>query len=148
MTAKSDFDPDEWKQILEGPTIAGMIVITAAPGGTFRETFALARAYTDARKQHGESELLDEIAAAKPQVDRHRYATNEELRDKGLQHLGDVAALLRTKATPGELADYRAFVLAVATRVAAAHKEEGEKISPPEQAALDEVQARLEGEAG
>lgn len=29
---------------VEGPTTAGMIVLTSAGGGTFRETFALARA--------------------------------------------------------------------------------------------------------
>lgn len=147
MTGKSDFDSDEWKLIQEGPMAAGMIVITAASGGTIRETFALAGAYADARQQHGKSELLDEIASTKPKFDRHRYRSKEELHDKGLQQLDDVAALLRTKATPEDLAAYRAFVLAVASKVAAAHKEEGQEVSPPEQAALDEVRARLEGSA-
>ena len=30
------------------------------------------------------------------------------------------------------------------TKVAAAHKEDGQEVSPPEQAALDEIGARLE----
>jgi hypothetical protein len=147
MTGKSDFEPDEWNLILEGPMTAGMIVLTAASGGMFRETFALARAYSDARKQHGASELLDEIVSTRPEFDRHRYGSNEELHEKGMQQLGEVAALLRAKATPEELGAYRAFVLAVASKVAAAHKEEGQDVTAAEQGVLDEVRARLQDEA-
>ena len=147
MTARKDFGDEEWKLIQEGPVTAGMIVITAAGGGTFRETFALARAYADARKQHGESQLLDELASSKPEFDRHRYKTTAELREQGLRQLGDAVALRRATATPEELADYREFVVSVASKVAAAHKEEGERVSPPEQAALDEVRAHLDSSA-
>jgi hypothetical protein len=142
MAAKSDFSPEEWKQVVEGPAVAGMIVLTSAGGGTFRETFALARAYADARKQHGASQLLDELAAEKPGFDRHRYPTTQELHDQGLQQLGETAQLLRTKA-PDDLTAYTEFVLGVAAKVAAAHKEHGQEVSPPEQAALDEIRARL-----
>jgi hypothetical protein len=147
MTAKSDFTEEEWKQILHGPPTAGMIALTADSGGTFRETFALARAYTDARKEHGESELLDELVGAKPEFDRHRYGSTQELHDKGLQDIGNAVALLRTKATPEETEAYRKFVLTVASTVAAAHKEKGQQVSPKEQEALDEIGARLEAEA-
>jgi hypothetical protein len=143
MTAPSDFGGDEWALIQEGPLTAGMIVLTAEGGGTIRETFALARAYSDARQQHGESELLDEIVSDSPKFDRHRYKSKEELREEGLQRLGDAVALLRTKATPEELGDYREFVLGVASKVATAHKEDGQEMSPSEQAALDEVRARM-----
>jgi len=53
MTARSDFDDQEWEQISEAPVTAGMIVLTAEHGGTFRETWALSHAYVDARKEHG-----------------------------------------------------------------------------------------------
>ncbi|HET9674001.1 MAG TPA: hypothetical protein VFP31_04260 [Gaiellaceae bacterium] len=144
MTTKSDFQPEEWDLILEAPMTAGMIVITAAGGGTFRETFALARAYTDARKEHGASELLDEIVSTKPEFDRHKFGSSEELHEQGLQQVSDAAAALRAKATPEETAAYRDFVLTAASKVAAAHKEDGVEVSPPEQAALDEVRTRLE----
>ena len=147
MTAKSDFSDEEWKVIVEGPPTAGMILLTADSGGTFRETFALARAYTDARREHGESELLDELVAAKPEFDRHRYKTTADLHDTGLEQLGKGVALLRAKASPEETEAYRKFVLTVATNFAAAHKEKGEQVSPKEQAALDEVRGRLEAEA-
>ena len=145
MTAKTNFDQDEWATISQGPVTAGMIVLTASGGGSFRETFALSRAYTDARREHGESELLDEIVSAKPQFDRHRFHGQQELRDNGLQLLSDARALLQQKATPQELDDYREFVLNLATKVAVAHKEGGQEISPGEQAALDQIKARLEG---
>ena len=66
MTSSAAFSPEEWKVVLEGPTSAGMIVVTAAQGGMIRESIAMSKAYVDARAQHGESELLDEIVAAKP----------------------------------------------------------------------------------
>jgi hypothetical protein len=142
VATKTDFSPEEWKQIVEAPTVAGMIVLTAAGGGTFKETFALARAYTEARKQHGASQLLDEIVAEKPGFDRHRYRSTQELHDAGLQHLGQTGNLLRAKA-PEDLPAYTEFVLGTATKVAAAHEEDGREVSPPEQAALDEIRARL-----
>ena len=143
MTGKNAFTEEEWQAVLEGPPIAGMLVITAEGGGSFRESFALAKAYAEARQQHGESELLDEIVAAKPEFDRKRYGSSETLLGEGLEHLGEAVAALRAKATPEEVEDYRTFVLALAKRVAAAHKEDDERVSPNEQAAMEEIAARL-----
>ena len=53
MTNKSAFSDDEWTIVAEAPTSAGMLVLTAAHGGTFRETMALSKAYAHARTQHG-----------------------------------------------------------------------------------------------
>src|SRR5207302_6960812 len=81
MTAKADSTPEEWQAVLEGPPSAGMIVVTAQRGGTIRETMAMAKTYVEARRQHGESEPLDEIASAKPEIDHTRYHSAEELRE-------------------------------------------------------------------
>ena len=143
MTTKSAFSPQEWKAVLEGPPSAGMIVITAAHGGTFRETYAMSKAYVEARAQHGESELLDEITAAKPETDHTKYHSVEELRKNGLEHVRDGVALVESKATAEELEGYRRFVLAVANKVAAAHKEEGQSVSPAETDAIQAIAAAL-----
>lgn len=143
MTAKAAFSPEEWKVVLEGPPTAGMIVITAAHGGMFRETFAMSKAYTEARAQHGESELLDEIVAAKPKMDHTRYHSPQELRDHGLGQLRDAMALLDSKATAEERDDYRHFVVGLANKVAAAHREEGQDVSPAETVAIQEITAAL-----
>lgn len=144
MTGKADFAPDEWEIVLKGPPSAGMIVITAQRGGTFRESFSMAKAYAEARKQHGDSELLDEIASTKPEIDHTRYHSPEELREHGLQHLRDAVQLLERKATPEEVDEYRGFVLTLANRVADTRKEgflglSGERVSEAEQAAMAEV---------
>ncbi len=143
MTGKADFTPQEWEAILQGPPSAGMIVVMAQPGGTFRETFAIGKAYAEARTHHGESELLDEIVSAKPEVDRTRYPSVEEFKQHGLQHLRDAIGVLQGKATPEEVEGYRRFVLTLAERVAAAHREEGVAVSSAEQAAIDEISMTL-----
>jgi hypothetical protein len=143
MTGKADFTESEWKLVAEGPPIAGMIVLTAQRGGTFSETIAIAKTYVEARKHHGESELLDEIVSARPEIDRTRYHSAEELKEHGLQHLHDAVALLESKATPEELDAYKRFVLDVADKVANAHRESGESVSDTERAAIESIAAKL-----
>ena len=148
MTAKSEFSTEEWQLILEAPPSAGMIVVTAQRGGLFRETIAMARAYAEARQQHGESELLDEIVAARPERDHTHYHSLEEMKQHGLQHLRDSVAVLERKATPVEVDEYRRFIVTLAQKVAAAHREHGQVVSEPEQKAIDEIQAALNPTAG
>lgn len=144
MTAKSDFTDEEWDLVLEGPPAAGQIVSIAQRGGTFREAFSIAKAYTEARKQHGESELLDEIVSAKPEMDRSRFSSFEELKQHGLGKLREAVGLLELKATPEEVDDYKGFVLTVAERVAAAKTEEGDQpTTESERAAIDEIAAAV-----
>ncbi|HTR91150.1 MAG TPA: hypothetical protein VMI73_05350 [Trebonia sp.] len=144
MTTKAAFSPSEWELVLEGPPTAGLLVITASHGGMFRETMAMSKAYTEARAQHGESELLDEIVAEKPHMERGGKVHNpEELRDTALDCLTEVTTLLTEKATEEERDDYRRFVLTVASKVAAAHREGGKQVSPAEQQAIVDITAAL-----
>jgi hypothetical protein len=143
MTTKAAFSPEEWKTVLQGPPTAGMIVVTAARGGMIRETIAMAKAYSEAHARPGESELLDEIVAAKPEVDHSRFHTPEELKEHGLADLRNAVALLESKAAADELDDYRHFVVALANKVAAAHREHGQSVSPAETAAIEEISAAL-----
>jgi hypothetical protein len=143
MTGKADFTQQEWDLMLEAPPSAGMIVVTAQRGGTIRETVAMAKAYVEARQQHGESELLDEIVAAKPEADHTRYHSVEELKEHGLQHLRDAVELLERKATPDEVEGYRRFVLTLADKVANAHREGGTGVSEAERAAINEISTAL-----
>ena len=145
MTTQDAFSPEEWKVVLEGPPAAGLIVITASHGGTFRETFAMSKAYAEARAEHGESELLDELVSAKPKVDHTRYHSPEELRDSGLGHLRDAMTLLESKATAEERDDYRRFVITLANKVAAAHSEHGQSVSPAEEQAIQQITEALGG---
>ena len=143
MTGKADFTQQEWELVLEGPPSAGMIVVTAQRGGTIRETLAIAKAYVEARQQHGESELLDEIVAAKPEIDHTRYHSVAELKQHGLQHLRDAVELLERKATPDEVEGYRRFVLALADKVASAHREGEASVGDAERVAIAEISTSL-----
>ena len=143
MTGKSDFTPEEWQLLLEGPPSAGLLVVTAQRGGTFRETFAIAKTYTEARQQHGASELLDAIVAEKPEFDHTRYHSAEELKEHVLPRLSDAVDLLERKATSEDAGAYKSFILALADKVANAHREDGKSVSDAEQAAIEEISASL-----
>ena len=148
MTSKSQFTAEEWRLILEAPPSAGMIVVTAQRGGSFRETIAMAKAYAQARQQHGKSELLDDIVAAKPERDHTHYHSFEELKQHGLQYLRDSVALLESKARPEEVDEYRRFIVTLAQEVAAAHREHGQEVSDAEQTAIDDITKALNEAAG
>jgi hypothetical protein len=139
MTGKADFTEEEWKQVLEGPTSAGMVVAAATRGGTFRESFSIAKAYAEARKQAGESQLLDEVVSARPQMDRTRARSPEEMKMNGLENLRAAAALLEQKATPEEVEEYKRFILDLAEQVAEAHKD----VSDQERVAIEEIAGTL-----
>jgi hypothetical protein len=148
MTGKADFTEDEWKQVLQGPPSAGMIVVTAERGGSIRESFSIAKAYTEARKQHGDSELLDTIVTEKPEMDHTRFHSPDELKEACLGHLRDAVALLDQKAAEGEVEEYKSFIVGLAERVAEAHREgflglSGERVSDSERAAVEEIAATL-----
>ena len=146
MTGKTDFTEQEWDTVLKGPPAAGLIVASAARGGTFKESIAIAKSYAEARQQHGASELLDAIASAKPEVEHHLYHSYDELKQAGLDELRNAVGVLETKATPDEVNDYRRFVLTLSDHVANAHREDGVAVSGGEQAAIADITAALGGD--
>ena len=146
MTGKSDFTEQEWDTIRKGPPAAGLVVASAAKGGTFKESFAIAKSYGEARQQHGASELLDAIVSARPEVEHHLYHSYGELKKAGLDEVRDAVGVLETKATPDEVNDYRRFVLTLSDHVANAHREHGTAVSDTEQAAIADITAALGGD--
>jgi hypothetical protein len=150
MTTKADFNAEEWDLVLSAPPSAGVVVATAQRGGTFRESFSIAKAYTEARQRHGESELLDQIVSAKPDMDLQRYSSKEELERELLQKIRDAVATVERKATPEEAEAYRRFIVDLAERVAEAHKEgflgvTGERVSEAEREASEKIQDAARG---
>ena len=139
MTAKSAFSDEGWKTVLAGPTSAGMIVLFAQSGGTWSETWAMSKAYTEARQQHGESELLDEVVSSKPKMERPNSRTPEELREGCLQQIRDAIGVMDGVATPEEIEDYKRFIVRLARKVAAAHREGGQDVSPAESDAIQAI---------
>jgi hypothetical protein len=106
---------------------------------------ALAKGFTEARKQHGESELLDALVSERPHA--KRYGSREALEEQGIQRLRDAVMLLEQKATPAEVDNYRKFTLTLAEHVAAAHKEAGAEVSNEEREALDKISAAVSSQS-
>lgn len=148
MPTKADFNAEDWATLVEGPLMGAMLVVASERGGTIRESLAVGRAYTDARKHHGENALLDAIVSTPPSLD-----------PASLREGGDVAAHARSRLTeatgivdaqaPADAQAYKTFVLSVAEAAANANREGGfmgiggKPVSASEQAALDEIRATL-----
>ena len=145
MATKDDFSAQEWEAISDGPIYAGLMIITASKGGTFRETFSMSKTWAEARQRHGESELLDAIVAEKPKLDE-KPGSAIELHNAGIEMLRQAVQVIEAKS-PGDLDAYRSFVTGLAERVAAAHTEHGEKVSSGERSVLDEIAGALVFEA-
>ena len=150
MTTKADFNAEEWDKVVEGPLLAGLRVVTADKGGRIRESLAMGKVYAEARKQDGESELLEALVTSQPALDQERARAAGDVGTAVREGLGEGLAILEQKATPEEVEAYKRFVVAVAEAAAKAHKEGGfigiggKEVSESEQAALDEIRAILE----
>jgi hypothetical protein len=148
MTTKTDFDAAEWETILEGPVIAGLILVTAQRGGAVRESMAIAKAYVEAGREHT-GDLLGEITAKAHRISAKEFSSKEALRTEGLEKIRQAVSTLEAKATPEEVDAYKRFVLSVAEHAAAADKSGGPlgvggvEVSDAESAALDELAATL-----
>jgi hypothetical protein len=147
MTNRSDYTDDQWKKVTMGPTAAGMHVIQSDHGGSVKESFSMARSYTEVHKNPGASELLDVLANTQPKIDR-TIGTPEEMSERNLQHIRDGVAIVKQKADARELQEYKDFIANVAKHVAEARKEgflglSGEVVSEKEQAALDQITEAL-----
>jgi hypothetical protein len=159
MSVREAFTSEEWARVVEAPMLAGIAVTAADPGGLWgavKESVAVAGAVRDAKAG---DPLVAEIAAAYETAegrDMARAALKAEVARKGaaaiveaaVAELGAAAALVAAKA-PASAPGFRAWLQAVAARVAEAGTEGGflgfggEKISATERATLDRLAAAL-----
>ena len=152
MTTKTEFNAEEWERAATAPALAGVLVMMADRGGTIRESIALGKAYSEARRDGG-SELLEQFAATAPRVDPASLGPADQLRQQLPERIREAVRIVEEKATPEEAEEYRRFILRVADVVAHAHKEGGvlgiggKEVSEQEQAALDELARALEAPA-
>ena len=147
---KADFNAEEWSTLLQGPPMAGLVVMAAERGGTLRESLSMASAYAEVREQQGTSELLDEIVSSRPEVDPKMLSDSSvDLTEAAMQRLREALEIVEGKAPAEEVEAYKGFVRQLAERVATSHKEGGflgiggKPVSDAEQKALDEIDAVL-----
>lgn len=150
MTTKSEFNADEWERVARAPALAGVMVALADRGGSIRESLALGKAYAEAKRGAEGSELLKEIVASPPSLDRQSVGQPDQIPDQ----IREAVRIVEEKGTPEEAEEYRQFIVRLADVVAHAHKEGGvlgiggKEVSPEEQAALDKLASSLRGSEG
>jgi len=118
MAGKADFTEDEWKNLQQGVTGAGMLVSSAHRD--FTDTFGEASAVAKELAAHRESEshLVSELASSHG-TGFGLVASPKEVVEGTMNAIGAAVAVLATKA-PDELDAYRRLVLDVATAAAEA----------------------------
>jgi hypothetical protein len=109
----------------------------------------MGKVYSEARRQQGQSELLDDLVSTAPAVDSRQVPQGADIADVSRERLREAVQLLEQKASPEEAEAYKRFVLQVAEAAARAHKEGGfigiggREVSEKEQAALEEIASIL-----
>ncbi|MEM8924822.1 MAG: hypothetical protein AAGD35_15065 [Actinomycetota bacterium] len=149
MTSQFDFSNDDWEQLTATPALVGYAVARAEDSGflgSIRETRTLVSTIADGT-DHGPARSLIEAAAAadpKETLARHGAAAPDALAHSAVMACEELVRILAATAQPDESADFRRWVLEVATTVAEAAREHGVLVSSGEAAVIDRVRTALQ----
>ena len=118
MAGKADFTEQEWDDLQQGVTGAGMLV--SAAHRDFTDTFGEASSIAKQLAAHrdSESELVRDLSSTRG-TGFGLVASPDEVMEGTMKSLGGAVTVLNQKA-PDELEPYRDLVLEVATAVAEA----------------------------
>ncbi|MDD4254677.1 MAG: hypothetical protein PHP59_04790 [Methanofollis sp.] len=157
MATKADFSTGEWGRLLQAPVAAGFSVMLADPDftGILRELKALSRAFDRLEVPHEAEELVGSLVAdlrAMSERKEHLPGSEdftegrpEEIRVRILEDLRGIGPILAARATPGEAAGFREWLIGIGRAVAEASREGGflgiggARVSEKEKAALREL---------
>lgn len=137
MAGKADFTEEEWKELQQGVTGAGLLVSTAHRDFTdaFGEASTVAKQLVAHRES--ESQLVRELSETRG-TGFGLVTSPKEVVEETMNALGAASAALAAKA-PDELEAYRSLVLDVATAVAEAKG----GVKDEEKAAIERIEAAL-----
>jgi hypothetical protein len=137
MAGKADFTEQEWEDLQQGVTGAGMLV--SAAHRDFTDSFGEAGAIAKHLAAHrdDESELVRALASTRG-TGFGLIASPNEVVEGTIKALGGAVAVLDQKA-PDELEPYRNLVLDVATAAAAAKG----GVRDEESAAIERIRSAL-----
>ena len=162
MTGKEAFTEEEWVRVRRAPTVAGMAISLADPGGPIelsKETMATLRGVGAPPTQ---DELLLAVSQEIMAMGQRRENPMGDFKvqdpsQAGAEVLGElreVQDVVRAKATPEEATAFARWLVEVAQDAANAAKEGGfmgfgaEQVSKGEQHMLDELRSTLGVDAG
>jgi tellurite resistance protein len=138
MAGKDDFTEDEWKELQQGVTGAGLLVSTAHRD--FTDTFGEATTVAKQLAVHRESasQLVRELSETRGSG-FGLVASPTEVLEGTISALGAAVTVLGEKA-PDEVDSYRGLVLDMATAVAEAKG----GVKDEERAAIEKIKSALE----
>jgi len=158
MSVKDTFTEDEWRQLVQSPMIAGIAITAADPSGLWgliKESFGVAMSLQQAKSSHPSGSLPGMIASSFETPEGRRLAQDHlkdqfkgkkpaEVTELAVDRLGEARALVESKA-PEEAESFKAFIRAIAQKVAEAGTEGGflgfggEKVSEAEKKTLNDI---------
>lgn len=153
MASKSDFTVDEWDLIRRVPLLTGMVVMVASPSGPigiFKESAAASQMLREGLAS-ADTELMQVLAEdLKSHWSIEQISEDPgEVRNIGLAACREVSTLLRNKANEAEAIEYKAWLVAIARRVASAAREGGflgfggVDVTEAELSAIDQIEVAL-----
>lgn len=154
MANKDTFTPTEWDQLRQAPFMAGLVIVAASPSGPIgllKESAAAGRMVMEEVRNHS-SELMQALAADLGQsmhAVRMESKDPVEIRRLSLEACRRAAAIAAEKASAEEASQFKAWLNALARKVAEAAKEGGflgfggTLVSEQEEAALRDLAAAL-----
>jgi hypothetical protein len=154
MTTQTDFTPEEWKQLIYAPLIAGSLIIGSdiSVTGFVKEAKAMKEATLnyEAADQSLVADLVADFVKrmeAKEKFEAPKFSNEEEI-SAALKQISDAAATLEAKATPEDAKSFGQWVMNVAQATAEAAKEGGMfskkvLVSDKEKAMLERIQQAL-----
>ena len=169
MSFEAKFTEEEQVLLSTLPMMVGSAMVMAEGSGlgTVKEMISNSRSFLSGGKAYGGNAIIagilpnmqdfsDAMDSSKKmreelsnQMRSHEIKSNEELRQLALDNAAQVASILSAKSEPGEAADYKNWVINIATEVANAAKEGGflgfggTRVSDGEQTFLDAIKKAL-----
>jgi hypothetical protein len=158
MTGKADFTEDEWATLVRAPSVAGMAITIADPGGPIevvKETSAVLKT-TRAAAHEGRDDLVGHVAREIQSLAEQRKNPIGDFKPKGalggkeiVDEIARAGQIAGEKATPEEAEAFRAWILECAQQAAEAAKEGGflgfhaERVSQGEKDMLAQLRSAL-----
>lgn len=132
MTTRADYTDEEWAALGRAPLVAAMAVSLADLGGPIEMTRETIAALAAVGAPPGDEPLLAAVSLGGPEraddrrdAIRQLHLTGATAREQIVEELHRVAEILAAKATPGEAAAFRAWMVQAAEDAAAAAREGG-----------------------
>lgn len=131
MSKQEDYSAEDWEEVVNGPAVAGSLIVMADPAffGAIKESAAIAKAINEFAES-SDAELIQSIG----QFVRagYKFKTPDMPKDKGMEAVLTAliaecrrAAKIVNRVSPEESEAYREYLVAIAQRTAESSKEGG-----------------------